>query len=222
MSWRYSGQMAAAPAYAASTCSHSFSRRAIFATSTSRSTLVVEVVPAVATTAIGSLPVRRSAAIAAPSAATFIRNAASTGTFLRFSWPRPRVITALSIEEWACSLAYTVSGGRSTRPAIPRVRTSPSWTRWRAAAIASRLLIEAVSLMWPRNCGGSPIIWRSQSVTVSSSSVGAGPVFHSIALTLSPAASASPRMPGPEPVIAKYARKPGWFQWVTLGSMSRR
>ena len=65
------------------------------------------------------------------------------------------------------------------------------------------MLVEAVSLMWPWNPAGSPSIWRSQSQTRSSSSVAAGPDFQSMALTLSAAASVSPRMPGPEPVIAK-------------------
>ena len=49
----------------------------------------------------------------------------------------------------------------------------------------------------------------------------AGELRQSMALTFRPAASASPRMPGPEPEIPKKERNPGWFQWVTLGSISR-
>jgi hypothetical protein len=35
-----------------------------------------------------------------------------------------------------------------------------------------------------------------------------------------PAVSISPRIPGPDAVVAKYARKPGCCQWVTFGSIS--
>ena len=57
--------------------------------------------------------------------------------------------------------------------------------------------------MWPRSSAGRSIIWPSHSQTRSSSSVAAGEVRQSMALTLRAAASVSPRMPGPEPVIAK-------------------
>jgi len=109
------------------------------------------------------------------------------------------VIIALSMDECACSLQYTVIGGR---PASPCSRTVPP-ARCRAAAMASMLELEAVSLMCPWNAGGSASSWRSQSHTVCSSSVGAGPLRHSMALTLSAAVSVSPRMPGPEPEMAK-------------------
>ena len=66
---------------------------------------MVEVVPCVATTAIGSLPAARSRAIAAASAGTDIRKASSLSIRRTFSWPIPRTIAALSIEEWAWSLA---------------------------------------------------------------------------------------------------------------------
>jgi hypothetical protein len=39
--------------------------------------------------------------------------------------------------------------------------------------------------------------------------------------TLKAADSISPRMPGVEEEIAKYAKKPGWFQWVSPGAISR-
>ncbi len=67
--------------------------------------LVVEVVPTVATTAIGSRPAARSAAIAWASAGTDIRNSPSLSIRRTFSWPTPRTIADLSIEEWAWSLA---------------------------------------------------------------------------------------------------------------------
>ncbi len=57
--------------------------------------------------------------------------------------------------------------------------------------------------MWPRKSGGRSIIRASHSQTRSSSSVGAGPVRQSMALTFRAAASVSPRMPGPEPVMEK-------------------
>jgi len=64
----------------------------------------------------------------------------------------------------------------------------------RAASVA----VEAVSWMAPRNAGGRPSIWRSQSMTTSSSSVAAGEVCQFMALTPRPAESSSPRMAGPE------------------------
>ena len=57
--------------------------------------------------------------------------------------------------------------------------------------------------MCPRKSAGSSIIWASHAQTVSSSSVAAGEVRQSMALTLRAAARVSPTMPGPEPVIAK-------------------
>ncbi len=60
-----------------------------------------------------------------------------------------------------------------------------------------------MSLMTPSNSTGRPSSWRSQSVVTSSSSVAAGELRQTIALTLSAAANISPRMPGPEPVIEK-------------------
>ena len=69
------------------------------------STLVVEVVPTVATTASGVTPRARSAAMASRSTSGRIRNSASAGMRASASWPSPRVMIALSIEEWACSEA---------------------------------------------------------------------------------------------------------------------
>ena len=61
----------------------------------------------------------------------------------------------------------------------------------------------------PLKESGSPIICRSQSRTCSSSSVAAGDVRHSIPLTLSAAVTISPKIPGSEPVVGKYARNDG-------------
>ena len=82
--------------------------------------------------------------------------------------------------------------------------------------------VEAVSVSSPSNASGRPSAWRSQSTTTSSSSVPIGEVRHSIAFCPSAAVSISPRIPGPDAVVAKYARKPGCCQCVALGSMSRR
>ncbi len=60
-----------------------------------------------------------------------------------------------------------------------------------------------MSLITPWKVSGSPSMSRSQPSVTSSSSVCAGPLFQSMAFTLSAAASASPRIPGPEPVIPK-------------------
>ena len=57
--------------------------------------------------------------------------------------------------------------------------------------------------MTPNRPSGRPVIWRSQSSTVISSSVAAGEVFHSIAFTLNVAVSISPRMAGMGDEFAK-------------------
>jgi hypothetical protein len=69
---RQSGNKATTPAYAESTWSHRPSRSAISAMAATGSADVDEVVPTVATTAIGRRPAPRSAAIAAWSAAASI------------------------------------------------------------------------------------------------------------------------------------------------------
>ena len=73
----------------------------------------------------------------------------------------------------------------------------------RAAASAMSVEVEAVSVSRPSNAAGSPSAWRSQSTTTSSSSVPIGEVRHSIAFWPSAAVSISPRIPGPEAVVAK-------------------
>ena len=69
------------------------------------SILEVEVVPTVATTQNGKIPLRLSSSIASLSASTFMRKSLSDGIFLSARWPKPRVIIPLSIEECAWSEA---------------------------------------------------------------------------------------------------------------------
>ena len=103
------------------------------------STLVVEVVPTVATTQKGRLPAARSRWMASSSASTFIRKCASTGILRTLRRPMPRAMASFSMEECACSEVYSVRYGR---PPFSRASGSASS---RAAAIACRLLTEAVS-----------------------------------------------------------------------------
>jgi hypothetical protein len=44
-----------------------------------------------------------------------------------------------------------------------------------------------------------------------------GDVFHNIPFVLSAEERSSPRIPAWEPVIEKYAKNDGWFQWVIPG-----
>ena len=89
------------------------------------------------------------------------------------------------------------------RPAMPSSRMRRSVCASRAAASAYSVLDDAVSLITPNSGSGSPTIWRSQSSATCSSSVAAGAVRQSIALTFSAAARVSPRIPGPDPLEAK-------------------
>src|ERR1700684_1986824 len=72
-----------------------------------------------------------------------------------------------------------------------------------------------------KNFSGNPSIPTSQSITCDSSSVHAGLVDHNIPCTPSPDESKSPRIPGPDPLHGKYAKKFGDCQWVTPGRISR-
>ena len=99
------------------------------------STLVMLVVPTVATTAIGLKPSARSAAIAASSSSGRMRNSASAFTRTTFSAPIPRVMAALSMLLCAHSEQYTRMRGMS-RPASPNRRTSSDASASRAAASA--------------------------------------------------------------------------------------
>ncbi len=112
-------------------------------------------------------------------------------------------MAAFSIEEWDCSEVYSRRRGTPCRPASPFSRASSPSTRSRAAAIATRLATEAVSITTPVKVSGSPSISRSHPRTTSSSSLAAGQVFQSIALTLRAPLRSSPSTPGPDPVIEK-------------------
>src|SRR5258708_37854779 len=105
--------------------------------------LVVEVVPTVATTQNGRHPLARSSSIAWASELGFIRNSESVPILRTPSCPIPRVMTALSIEECACSEQY--NRNRVFEALSPFSRIGSSLTASRAAAIAQRLDIEAVS-----------------------------------------------------------------------------
>ncbi len=102
---RNSGIVATTPAYAASTWNQIPSRRAIFAISAIGSLDVVDVVPTVPTRAIGRIPVARSVAMASSSASIRSSKRSFVGIFVRPARPRPRVMQALAIDEWASSEA---------------------------------------------------------------------------------------------------------------------
>src|SRR5580700_948839 len=71
-----------------------------------------------------------------------------------------------------------------------------------------------------RNFFGKPSMGTSQSSTCVSSSVQAGLVDQSMPCTPSPEEIRSPRIPGPEPLLGKYAKKLGDCQFVTPGRIS--
>src|ERR1700722_3876792 len=71
-----------------------------------------------------------------------------------------------------------------------------------------------------RNLSGRPSILTSQSITCVSSSVQAGLVDQSIPCTPRPEERRSPRIPGPEALQGKYAKKFGDCQWVTPGRIN--
>ena len=109
---------------------------------------------------------------------------------------------AFSTDECASAEVYTRSGGRSARPAIPRLRMSrPAASR--AAASAHNVELDAVSVICPNHGRAGRSARATQASVRSSSSVAAGEVRHSIALTLSAAQISSPTIPGPLPVIPK-------------------
>ena len=118
---------------------------------------------------------------------------------LTFRAPSPSTIAALSTEEWASCEQYSTSSGA---PASPFSR-APGHARSRAAARATSVEVEAVSVIMPNHDVGRPMARAYQPITTCSSSVSAGDVFHTMPFTLSAAVTNSPRMPGPEPVIPK-------------------
>src|SRR5947209_13734862 len=87
----------------------------------------------------------------------------------------------------------------------------------RAVASAAIVELEAVSRISPNQPAGKPSMSSTQASVRCSSSVAAGDVRQSMALTFSALAISSPTMPGPEPVMPKYAKNAGWFQCVIPG-----
>src|SRR6266446_10432585 len=75
--------------------------------------------------------------------------------------------------------------------------------------------------MMPLMPESRPIICRNQSSTTSSSSVEAGDVRQSIDFTSKAELNNSPKIPGAEVEVAKYAKKEGWLQCVSAGTINR-
>ncbi len=98
---------------------------------------------------------------------------------------------------------YIRNGPTPSRPASPWRRESSPGIALRAATRLSNDDTDAVSVNMPSKPAGSPSICRSQSTTTCSSSVDAGAFFQNITFELRPAASHSPRMPGPEATLGK-------------------
>src|SRR6266496_3751457 len=71
-----------------------------------------------------------------------------------------------------------------------------------------------------RNFSGRPSMEASQSITCVSSSVQAGLVDHSMPCTPSPEERRSPRIPGPDALHGKYAKKLGDCQCVMPGRIN--
>src|ERR1700730_6586556 len=71
-----------------------------------------------------------------------------------------------------------------------------------------------------RNLSGRPSMDTSQSSTCVSSSVQAGLVDHNMPCTPRPEDNKSPRIPGPEALHGKYAKKLGDCQCVTPGRIN--
>ncbi len=127
---------------------------------------------------------------------------------------------AFSTLLWASMEAYTVGNppaASAARPSVAARRPAAS----RAAASAIRVEVDAVSVRRPSKVAGSPSASRSQPTTTCSSSVPIGEVRQSIGFWPRIAVHISPRTPGADAVVAKYARKPGCCQWVAFGRTRR-
>ena len=174
------------------------------------STEVDEVVPIVATIAIGSRPAvavrgdrgRQRLGLAA-------RSARSTG--IRTSDAAPEPERHARLLDRAVRLGGRVDAqraGSSARPARPRARHRRRPPRGPPPA-------RSATTSTPCRSAGhrTPPAARAPGAASrrrrSSSSVPIGEVRHSIAFWPRAAVSISPRIPGPDAVVAKYARKPG-------------
>src|SRR6185312_12702113 len=106
---RNSGQIAAAPAIAASTCSHRLCFLQMAPISGSGSIAKAEVVPTVAQTKNGRRPSALSRSIACSNKSGRILNASSTSMARRFLLPTPATLMSFSIDECACADVYAVN-----------------------------------------------------------------------------------------------------------------
>ena len=77
-------------------------------------------------------------------------------------------------------------------PCSPSRFWEKSLVRSRAQRSAVKVEVEAVSWMTPVKVAGNPTIWRSQSITTSSTSVAAGDVCQLIPCAPRPAQTRSP------------------------------
>ena len=102
-------------------------------------------VPTVATTAIGSNPAARSSAIAAASSVGPHAELRVAAIFRSDSWPSPSRMTALSIDECACSEQYTRTPGDVAAAGQPAACGPTGPAASRAAASACSVEIDAVS-----------------------------------------------------------------------------
>ena len=81
------------------------------------------------------------------------------------------------------------------------------------------MLVDAVSVSSPSNVSGSPSASRSQRTTMLSNSDATGDERQSIALATNVDMNISPRMPGADALLGKYAKNAGCCQWVMLGAI---
>ena len=94
------------------------------------------------------------------------------GTVRRWARPKPASSAAFSTELWLCAETYTTRG--APPPCSPPPARAKPDDRSRAQMSATSVQVEAVSWMTPLQVSERPTIWRTQSVTTSSSSVSAG------------------------------------------------
>ena len=105
----------------------------------------------------------------------------------------------MGTELWACGEVYATSG--AARDCSPPRCSEPSLARSRAASIATRQAVDAVSWIAPRHCGDSPQRSRSQSVTTCSTSVSAGADCHVMPRAATPPEAMSPSTDASEALL---------------------
>ena len=154
------------------------------------SSAVVAVVPTAATTAQGRRPAARSVAIGRleqveAQGVLVVRLDAGAGC----SAPNPASSAALGIG--AVRLVRGVHDERRVLGLQPAAVLARSVVRSRAQSSAQNVAVLALSWMTPVNVSGRPTIWRSQSMTTSSTSVPAGLVCQLMHCAPRPAATRS-------------------------------